>query len=98
MYIVTVEFDLHSEYVEEFRRAVTRQASTSLHCEAECRQFDVCFSGDSPMASFLYEKYDSKAAFDEHLTTEHFAAFNRTVAPWVNNKLVRTWRMEESPL
>ena len=91
MYVVTVLFDLHADHVSEFREAVLVQASNSLEKEPACRQFDVCFDPDDSTRCFLYEQYDDRAAFDQHLATEHFAQFEQTVANWISNKTVQVF-------
>ncbi len=91
MYVITVEFDIHADHLEGFRKAIRRQADTSLDREPGCRQFDVCFGVDDPTRCFLYEKYDDLQAFELHRATEHMAEFNATVTPWIKAKKVQAW-------
>ena len=42
------------------------------------------------MRVFLYEIYDDRAAFDAHLASPHFRAFDAEVGPWVQDKQVET--------
>ena len=91
MFVVTVVFEVGSEFAQEFRQAVLQQAKNSLTLEAGCSCFDVCFDPERPERAFLYEIYDDRAAFDLHLASDHFAAFDRRVAPWVARKTVDTW-------
>ena len=93
MYVVTVEFEIHSQHMESFRQAVLTQASSSLTREAACRQFDVSFDPNQ-LICFLYEKYDDRAAFDEHLASDHFRSFVEMVTPWIAEKNVKTWQLE----
>ncbi|MEQ8208480.1 MAG: putative quinol monooxygenase [Lacipirellulaceae bacterium] len=93
MYIVTVTFEIAADHLEEFRTAMHQQAENSLQLEAACRQFDVCFCTDSPVHCFLYEKYDDKAAFQAHLESDHFKAFDALVGPWIVSKTVNTWNL-----
>ncbi len=97
MYVVTVLFNLKPEHSTEFLQAVTRNANTSLADEPGCRQFDVCVPDDAPNQVFLYEIYDSKAAFAEHLASGHFQAFNVQSAPWVISKVVHTMTRVNAP-
>ncbi len=90
MYVVTVFFTLKPEHVAEFLQAVIHNANTSLADEPGCRQFDVCVPHNGPNEVFLYETYDSEAAFAGHLVSDHFQAFNTLSAPWVANKVVHT--------
>jgi quinol monooxygenase YgiN len=90
VYVVTVEFVIHAGRVTHFRAAVIENARASRESEPGCRQFDVCSAPDDPRTMFLYELYDDRAAFDAHLATAHFKAFDARVAPWVVSKRVRT--------
>ncbi len=91
MFIVTVIFDIKAPHIKEFVDAVLLQAQNSLELEDDCHVFDVCRSDDSPARIFLYEKYADSDAFDKHLQSAHFAAFDAEVAPWVAAKHVDTW-------
>jgi (4S)-4-hydroxy-5-phosphonooxypentane-2,3-dione isomerase len=90
MYVVTVEFDIFPEHRAAFLEAVKQQATNSLTKEPACRQFDVCtIENGSDEMIFLYELYDDRAAFDLHLTSEHFIDFNEKVSPWTRSKNAR---------
>jgi (4S)-4-hydroxy-5-phosphonooxypentane-2,3-dione isomerase len=91
MYVVTVEFDVVPAHQSEFMRAMTLNAAASLAEEPGCRQFDVCVSVKHTEQVFLYECYDSEQAFNLHLASAHFLAFNVLTAPWVAGKTVRTY-------
>ena len=91
MYIVTVVFEFADENAEAFRNRMLQQASDSLTKESGCKQFDVSFPEDNSNKCFLYEKYDDRAAFDEHLGSGHFKDFDATVKPWIVSKQVSTW-------
>lgn len=91
MYVVTVVFEVQPEFAGSFREAVLQQAKNSLTLEAACSCFDVCFDPDRPERVFLYEIYDDRAAFELHMATDHFAAFDQRVTPWVVTKTVETW-------
>ena len=92
MFVVTVEFTIGRADAAAFRAAVVGNAIASLTHEPGCRQFDVCDSDEDPGQFFLYELYDDRAAFDAHLASAHFKAFDRQVAGWVVRKTVRTYR------
>jgi quinol monooxygenase YgiN len=91
MYCVTVLFDVQPEHADDFAHRVARQAADSLEKEEQCHVFDVWTSPDRPNSTYLYEIYADREAFDEHLKSEHFIAFDRAVAPWVVEKKVVTW-------
>jgi (4S)-4-hydroxy-5-phosphonooxypentane-2,3-dione isomerase len=88
MYVVTVLFTLKPQHAAAFLQAVIHNANTSLADEPGCSQFDVCTPHDGQNEVFLYEIYDSKAAFAEHLASEHYQAFNALSASWVTSKVV----------
>jgi autoinducer 2-degrading protein len=92
MFAVVVSFKLHPGEGARFLRRVVLNAETSRTVEPGCRRFDVCADADDPDAAFLYELYDSQAAFDAHLASEHFKAFDRETAELVADKTVRTYR------
>ena len=89
MHVVIVDFTVKPEAVQAFAVAMTEQARVSLETEGGCRQFDVVWSDDAPHRVFLYEIYDSPAAFAAHLDSEHFKRFDRQVAPMIVDKRVR---------
>ena len=90
MYIVTVEFVVWPQYVEEFHQAMQLQAGNSLTREPDCHQFDVCTSDERENFVLLYEVYTDAAAFQFHLDSEHFRAFDQDVASWITDKKVQT--------
>ncbi len=91
MYVVTVSLRVKPAHYADFLKAVISNARTSLMDEPGCWQFDVCTSGTHPGDVFLYEVYEAKAAFDAHLASEHFLAFNTLTSAWVETKVVNTF-------
>ena len=89
MFVIIVDFLIKEDEVENFKPLMLENASASLMDEPGCRQFDVCFDLEDPRKCFLYEVYDSKAAFDEHLLTVHFKTFDAAVGSMLENKQVR---------
>jgi (4S)-4-hydroxy-5-phosphonooxypentane-2,3-dione isomerase len=90
MFVVTVQFAVLPEYAERFLAEMNANAEASVHLEEGCRQFDVC-TGDAGTV-FLYEVYDSEAAFQLHLKSQHFLSFNETTTAWVADKTVATYK------
>lgn len=88
MFVVVVEFTVQPRQVEKFRARVREQAADSLRLESECHVFDVCIDPEREGRVLLYEVYTDRAAFDAHLRSAHFAAFDRDVAPWIREKKV----------
>jgi len=91
MYVVTVEFVVQPEQAGRFRDGIVANARASRDAEPGCRQFDVCGSPGDPATIFLYEVYADRAAFDAHLASPHFRAFDAMVRNWVARKTVRTF-------
>ena len=96
MYVVAVLFEVEEAHAGAFREAILENAATSLREEAGCRRFDVAFDEDGRRC-FLYELYDSRAAFDVHLESEHFCAFSEATGPMVQEKRVETYALAENP-
>ena len=96
MYVVTVEFAARPAFADAFLREMVANAAASREREPGCRQFDVCASAEDGVV-FLYEVYDDRAAFDAHLATPHFEAFNAATADWIERKTVRTYARVDPP-
>ena len=90
MFVVVVEFTLAPEAFDSFLRRVKQQAEDSLNQESHCHQFDVCTSDECENFVLLYEVYTDAAAFQFHLDSEHFRAFDQDVANWITDKKVQT--------
>lgn len=91
MFAVTVLFTLKPGKGARFRDRVAENADTSLAREPDCLRFDVVSDGARPDEVFLYELYTDAAAFDAHLGSDHFRAFDAEVAEMVASKVVRTY-------
>ena len=88
MFVITVDFEIKSEFVNEFRNRVLQQAKDSLNNEEKCLIFDVCFDEKNTNKVFLYEIYQDKYAFDYHLKSDHYLSFDKDVKNWVTKKTV----------
>ena len=91
MFAVTVSFTLHAGAAERFRPLVEANARASVDTEDGCRRFDVCTDPSRPDQVFLYELYDDEAAFQAHMKTAHFTAFDGAVGGMVADKTVLTF-------
>lgn len=89
MYVITVELEIDATKLDAFLPLMAQNAAASVHDEPGCRQFDVCQDQDKPNQMFLYEVYDDRAAFDAHLATPHFIAFDEATASMIISKTVR---------
>lgn len=95
MFAVTVTFKIRPASWNLFLPLMRQNAQTSLTEEAGCRQFDVCTDQARLGEVFLYEHYDSAAAFKLHLESEHFRAFDAAVADMIESKDVATFGIVE---
>lgn len=89
MFLVAVTFQITPAHAAEFAARVAQQATDSL-TETGCQRFDVWQAPGNLAKIFLYEIYDDRAAFDVHLASAHFKAFDAEVAGWVVDKSVET--------
>ena len=88
MFVVTVLFRIKPQRLDEFLPLMIENARASRADEEGCQQFDVCRDEDTV---FLYEVYDDRAAFDVHLNTQHFLAFDAAVSDMVLEKQLRVY-------
>lgn len=87
-YVITVDFQLKPGAMEAFRELIDANAIASFAEEPGCQRFDVLVPRGSADRIYLYEIYDDRAAFEAHLKTAHFAAFNRQSEALVLSKQV----------
>ena len=95
MYVVTVTFKIYPNHIEDFKPHMQRQAENSLALEEACSYFDVCYDPGDGNVCFLYEIYRDEAAFQTHLQSDHFKAFDQTVGSWVESKEVKIWHLSQ---
>ncbi len=79
-FVVLAELSVSQPHRAEFLELCAFDSRSSVQNEPGCRQFDVLTSESTPESIVLYEVYDSKAAFDAHLATPHYATFAEGVA------------------
>jgi autoinducer 2-degrading protein len=88
MFVIVVTFRIKPEHRAQFEQAILANAAESLASEPGCHLFDVCNDAVKDEI-FLYEVYQDPAAFDLHLASPHFKAFDALSAPWVVEKRVQ---------
>jgi autoinducer 2-degrading protein len=91
MFVVTVDFHIQPERMDEFMVGMLANAKASLDLEQHCLQFDVCVSRADQHHVFLYEVYRNSEDFDAHLKMPHFLEFNSKSASQVVSKAVHTF-------
>ncbi len=79
-FVVIAELSVPPPHRAEFLELCAFDSRSSVENEPGCRQFDVLTMESKPEAVVLYEVYDSKATFDTHLATPHYATFAEGVA------------------
>jgi (4S)-4-hydroxy-5-phosphonooxypentane-2,3-dione isomerase len=87
-YVILVDFLLKTGSRGKFRRAIDANARSSCTTERGCRRFDVVEPMEEPDRIILYEIYDDRAAFEEHLKTPHLARFEVASKDLVTKKTV----------
>lgn len=88
MFVVTVKFDVVPESADTFLTKVTDNATQSLSQERDCSVFDVCVAQKEKTKIFLYEVYETEAAFQLHLTTDHYIRFDEEVRKMISAKTI----------
>ena len=88
-FVVLVDVGLKSGQRAAFRRLVDANARASA-AEPGCRRFDVLEPEGEPDRVLLYEIYADRAAFDAHLATAHYVAFDEASAALCASKSVST--------
>ncbi|NUU04005.1 putative quinol monooxygenase [Herbaspirillum robiniae] len=91
MLIIAVTFKVKPEHLPAFREAILANAATSLAEEEGCNLFDVC-EGQGGII-YLYERYTDDQAFEVHLKSAHFIAFDKLVASWVQEKKIERYSL-----
>ncbi len=76
MFVITAEFRIKTDRIEDFRKLIAWQAGRSVAEEPGCLQFDVCQDPEMPEVFLLYEAYTDAKAFDEgHVKIPRFEEF-----------------------
>jgi len=85
-FALIVDFRLKAGMREAFRRLIDANARASVAAEPGCRRFDVLEPEADADRLLLYEIYADRAAFEAHLRTPHFAAFDAESGDLVASK------------
>ncbi len=91
MFAVVVTIVIRPDRMPEFLPQMEENARKSLSDEPGCHRFDICTDESRPSEVFLYELYTDRAAFDAHLASEHYKAFDSDVASLVLYKDVNMY-------
>lgn len=93
MYVIAVDFTIHEEHLTAFMPLILENARVSLDAESGCQRFDVCQDPLQPEHIFLYELYDDRDAFNAHLATSHFKAFDSDSKAMLATKTVHAYEL-----
>jgi len=88
MIAICVTFKIKPGLMEDFMPAMRVQATTSLRDEPGCHRFDIAAEADDENEVFLYELYADRDAFQTHMGSAHYAAFNAAVTDLIDDKKV----------
>ena len=88
-FVILVEFNLKPGCLEPFTAAVRENAALSVRDEPGCRRFDVLAPRDGSERVVLYEIYEGRDAFDDHLKTPHYARFKETTEDMIAGQVVQ---------
>jgi len=86
-YVIMVDFRLKPGSLKAFRALIDENAVMSCATEAGCRRFDVIEPKSGSDRVVLYEIYDDRAAFEEHIKTAHFKIFDAASKALVAEKI-----------
>ena len=93
MFGISVKFEIKVDSMDAFLELMRANAATSLKVEKGCQVFDVCRAKGEDNTVFLYERYRDEAAFQAHLRTEHFLAFDAKIADMVVEKSITSYQV-----
>ncbi|MEM8775560.1 MAG: putative quinol monooxygenase [Pseudomonadota bacterium] len=90
-FAVLVRFQVKPDHMSAFLALMHENAGTSLSQEPGCSRFDVLTDQERPNQVFLYEIYNDRDAFEQHLESDHFKQFESAVIDMVMNKQIELW-------
>ena len=77
LYINAVDLDINPADIDKFLAAPKANGAAAVQ-EPGCREFNITVSQKDPNHVFVFEVYESAAAFDAHLNTDHFRKYAAT--------------------
>jgi len=83
VYSLLLKTQLQPGTLERFMDAMRINAASSVRDEPGCLVFDVIRDYSDPDLVWLYEVYESEAAFEAHMLTAHFLASRPLVEPLI---------------
>jgi quinol monooxygenase YgiN len=83
VYSLLLKTQLQPGSLERFMEAMRVNAASSVTDEPGCLVFDVIRDFSEPDLVWLYEVYESEAAFEAHMLTAHFLASRPLLEPLI---------------
>lgn len=94
MLIVQIQYTIKADQVEAFKAATLENARNTIH-EAGNQRFEFYQVADSPNQFLLFEIYDSEAAQQAHLGSDHFKAWREAVTDLIEERrLIQLTKVE----
>jgi len=91
MFAVVVRLQVGQEHRSALLDHLRANAATSRAQEPGCHRFDICHNPAPDSEVLLYELYDDRAAFEAHLASAHYAAFDAATKDLIAAKTVTTY-------
>lgn len=96
-FALIVRLEVIETHRATFLAAIRANAAQSVAAEPGCQRFDVLIpEPDSRGTVLLYEIYDNRAAFEQHLRSDHFLSFDAATRPMVLSKAVDFFSVMEN--
>jgi len=98
LFAITVAFKVRPESYPRFLALICENAAISVAAEPGCRRFDVLTpaGGGDAATVFLYEIYDDRRAFEAHLQSAHYKAFDAASRDLVLEKSIGEFAVREA--
>lgn len=96
-FALIVRLEVIDRHRAAFLAAISSNATQSVAEEPGCQRFDVLTPVLGPGGSvLLYEIYDDRAAFEQHLRSDHFLRFDAATRPMLRSKAVDFFSVTEN--
>ena len=97
-FAITVTFEINEKQFSAFLPLIHENARASVRDEPGCLRFDVLLPTQprAQPAVFLYEVYESRAAFDAHLASSHYRTFDAATQDMIAAKSVDRFEVFEN--
>jgi quinol monooxygenase YgiN len=91
--VIIVDIRVKPGAATEFARLISENAAASLGREPGCERFDILEPEGAVAGQFLlYEIYADAAAFEAHLSSDHYKRFDAATSAIVTEKVVTRLR------